>query len=135
MEIETSYGGKGCFLAVIMIIVGVFACSFSIYAAVDISCVNDAGQWMVDYPGAELIEEAYTGIRPFGIGYTERNLYTTDTLNDVRSWYVEKYRQLDLDGKVMNGGIGRMGFHYSAAADGGTNIRLSQECTSEMLFW
>jgi hypothetical protein len=135
MERETNYGIKGCLLVVGMMIVSVFMCIFLIYVSVDISCVNNAGKWMIDYPGAELIEETYSGIRPFGIGFTQRTIYTTDDLNDVRSWYLANDRQLNDGGEAITGGMGRMGRSYRAAPGGGTNIELSQECSSVMVPW
>jgi hypothetical protein len=135
MDRETNYGIKSFLLFLGMITASMLMCMFSIYASVDISCKNDAGKWMPDYPGSEFIEQTYDGIRPFGIGYTQRILYTTDEYSDVRNWYLANDRQLVRDGEVMTGRMGRITRNYRTAPDGGVYIEFSQECSSVMIFW
>ena len=133
---RSSLSPKGCLLFLLISIMGVFLCMVTVYAGVEYSCQRDATQWLVDYPGSELVEEEYSWLRPFGIGRTVRTLYSIDARTDVNRWYSQYRLELDREGKVLNDGFATMRWQIANASDGeGTSIRLSSECALDLVLW
>ncbi|PJF29706.1 MAG: hypothetical protein CUN52_07030 [Phototrophicales bacterium] len=126
---DTRYSTRGCFIVIIMIFISIFACGTIFYVAVDTSCVNEADLWLVDYPNSRLIQETYSFMRPFGIGKTNRILYSEDPINAVRSWYMARDKRLIEAGNVKNRGYGRNTYLLDTAPDKkGTMIMLISNC-------
>ncbi len=126
---ESTYTTRGCFIVMIMIFVGIFACGAVFYVAVDTSCVGDADLWMRDYPNSSLQAETYTFLRPFGIGQTTRVLISPDPINAVRAWYMARDKRLIEAGNVKNRGYARMTYLLNNAPDDdGTIIALVSNC-------
>ncbi len=126
---ESRYTTRGCFIVMIMIFVGIFACGSMFYVAVDTSCASEADLWLVDYPNSRLIEVRYTFMRPFGIGNTTRLLYSPDPESAIRAWYMARDKRLIEAGNVKNRGYARMTYLLDEAPDGkGTVIALVSNC-------
>lgn len=133
---ESRYSNKGCAVAMVLSVIGIFVCAVAIYIAADVSCVRDANTWLVDYPGAELVSEEYTFLRPFGIGVTTRILYTPDPQTQVGMWYRSRDREINVEqGLSRNIGVAQMRWTASPATDrDGTIIRLYSECAPTFVF-
>ncbi len=133
---ESRYSNRGCAVAMVLSVIGIFVCAVAIYIAADVSCVRDANTWLVDYPGAELVSEDYTFLRPFGIGVTTRILYTTDPQTQVGMWYRNRDQALNIEqGLSRNTGIAQMRWTAAPAQDrDGTYIRLYSECAPTFVF-
>lgn len=128
---ESSYTRRGCFIVILMIIVGIFACGGIFYVAVDVSCVADANLWLRDYPNSRLERQTYTFVRPFGIGNTTRILYSPDPVSAVRSWYMARDKRLIEAGEVKNRGYARVTYLLNDAPNSdGTVIALVSNCAN-----
>jgi hypothetical protein len=67
-------------------------------AVLDIGCANDASLWIPPYPDAELIAEDFDYLRPFGIGSTTQEYFTTDDFVTVNRWYTGQSRKALAEG-------------------------------------
>lgn len=86
---STRYTYRGCFLSVIWIVVGIAVLASLIVFQLDSSCRATSLAALPDYPGATLVYEEYSLLRPWGIGETYRVLRSGDSLNDIRNWYIQ----------------------------------------------
>ena len=119
----------------ILIFASTFICIFITAIAVDRSCSNAAADWLPTYPGAEVISEEYTWLRPFGIGDTTRILYTPDSRQDVLSWYAGNDRALEEKGYHRTDGHANLYWRLGSPAGGGTTIRLISQCAPALVLW
>jgi len=130
---ESRYTTRGCFLGMLMIILGIIGCGSIFFVAVDSSCVSDADLWLVDYPNSRLEYETYTFLRPFGIGRTQRVLFSPDPINAVRAWYMDRDRRLIEANNIKNRNYARLAYLLDTAPDGeGTIIALVSTCANEL---
>jgi hypothetical protein len=132
-----SGGFRGCFLATLGITLGILICTFSVYVAVDVSCTGDAGRWLPDYPGAEVVSQTYSWLRPFGIGETIRVLYSPDSRRDVVNWYADRDQARVDRGDARDGGPALMRWAIVPPANGasGSTIILTSVCSPELRLW
>ncbi|HRF95312.1 MAG TPA: hypothetical protein PLZ51_08955 [Aggregatilineales bacterium] len=130
---ESTYTTRGCLIVLVMIFIGIFACGGIFYVAVDTSCIGDADLWLIDYPNSRLEQETYSFLRAFGIGRTQRVLYSPDPINAVRGWYMARDKRLIEEGNVKNRGYARVTYLLDVAPDNkGTTIALVSTCANEL---
>lgn len=104
---------------------GTLLCTGIFYLGLDFVCVNDAQTWIPPYPDAEVVSEDYNFLRPFGVGITQIQLYTTDARQDIVSWYGQARSGLGINATSL----ATMNYTISEADDGeGHIISLSSEC-------
>ena len=125
----------GCLRFLALITIGFIALVAFMYFGVGTSCRSHADIWLEDYPNSELVSETYTFLRPFGIGETLRVLYSPDSPNVVRNWYMERDRERDDEGLVRNDGQARVNRYIRAGDNEGTDIGLESECASQWVLW
>ena len=118
-----------------LILFSTFACIIFLYIAVNQSCMNAAADWLPTYPGAEVVSEEYTWLKPFGIGDTTRIIYTTDGRQDVLGWYAENDNMLEDEGYKRASGFANLYWRLSSASEGGTNVRLISQCAPALVLW
>lgn len=108
----------------IMITVGIFACSAATVIGLDAACYEYNSRWAPIYPGAVEVEIDYDFIRPQGMGNTYMVYETPDERLDVQAWYIEQRANAG-----SSQGIGSAGFQVIEHPDGdGSLIRLYSSC-------
>ena len=119
-----------------MVIIAVITllCLGSVIGLVEEGCLQEARNWLQDYPNSTLIDQTYSGWRAFGIGETVRVISTTDDEETVRDWYHQGDVDRGLAGIVRTGGFAFENRQFESQADGGTIVTLSNECKSDFLF-
>ncbi|NJL57793.1 hypothetical protein HC928_23680 [bacterium] len=128
-------GLRGCLLLSLLMLLGLLGIGGGFYAAIDISCVSAAAEWLPDYPGAELVEQTHSFIRPWGVGETTRILYTPDAPFDVNTWYRDGDLERTREGKSPTSGPARMRWFVREADDGGSTILLFSNCSSGLVLF
>ena len=81
------YSWRRSLLSFFLILVGIMACMASLYAMTDAACHQAAKHWLPHYPGAIMVEESYSFLRPYGIGTTRQVLETENDREAVYDWY------------------------------------------------
>jgi hypothetical protein len=125
-------GWRGCLISSVVILLGITLLIVGIYVAVDASCVASAENWLPDYPGSTFVEQDYSWLRAFGIGETQRILYSTDEVEQVRLWYYRRDIAKGEAGESRAGGVAALNWAMTAHPDGGTTIILSSVCAREL---
>lgn len=110
---------------VMLILLGVLACLGLLSAGVDQICVNEAKLWMPRYPGASVVQEEYSLLRPFGIGITDLVLHSEDERDTVSQWYVANRRE---NRDQRRSRLSDMTWRTASAPNGGTFIYMHAEC-------
>ncbi|MDX1992326.1 MAG: hypothetical protein SF029_08055 [bacterium] len=124
-------GWQGCLISSVVILLGIVVLIVGIYIAIDASCVASAEDWLPDYPGSTFVEQDYSWLRAFGIGETQRILYSSDEVEQVRRWYFERDLAKGNAG-ASRGGVAALGWAMTAHPDDGTTIILSSVCAREL---
>lgn len=132
---QSNLGLRGCLVLSLLMLLGVLGIGGGFYAAIDISCVAAANEWLPDYPDAELVEETYSFLRPWGVGETTRILYSPDAPFDVSIWYREGDRERSDEGKSPTDGPARMRWFVRETEDGGSTILLTSNCSSGIVLF
>jgi hypothetical protein len=112
----------------LLITIGVILAIVALVAVIDIQCSNDSYYWMPIYPNAELIETQQQGyVRARGMGITEQDYFSTDSVEEIREWY-RVYRRQITEGQYADNpdtaiqGIGTNNYMVNAAPDGSGSI-------------
>lgn len=126
-DTTTRYTYRGCFFSVIWIIVGIFVLTGFLSYQLDSSCRSTAFAALPDYPGATLVYEEHSLLRPWGIGETYRVLVSEDNANDIRRWYRTRPETPTLSG-TTHGIDNALIFWLVRPMDGESRIVLGLAC-------
>jgi len=136
LEHSRNYSTRTWLLFLLAVVIGVTLCSTSVYAALEIRCYQDTRQSLPVYPGAEVLQEEYSFIRAWGIGETQQILYSPDSTNTVRAWYIDYFFENDLSTPDGFQGVANTQWFVTDASDGeGAQIVLYADCSSDMELW
>lgn len=117
---------RGTLISVGLILIGIALLTALVVGIVDRQCASDIDRWLPLYPGAAVVSEQHTFLRPRGIGETMMTLRTPDNQRTVNAWYLDYLqRQTELN---PNQGAATTGLRLEDAPDGGTLIHLYSEC-------
>lgn len=129
-DYQRRYPARGCALTMGLIIVGVFALAMILTLVVEQGCENVGESWLPTYPNAEVVSERYTFLQIYGIGTTQRSLYSPDDHTDVRRWYNDQQNAASREG--VGRGSAQFVARINEAEDGGTTIDIYFECAPEL---
>ena len=133
---ERRYNWRGCFIFILLTPFLTAFCTLSIYGGIHLHCQSEANTWVIDYPGATVVSEDYSWVGAYSVGETVRVLYTEDSPNDVRRWYIQQYRDLGDEGKLRNAGLAQIDYRVFEADDReGSFIYLYCDCSNELVLW
>jgi hypothetical protein len=113
-------------ISLILILIGVVACTVATFVGIDAVCRNDVETWLPVYPGAELVEQTYDFVRPHAMGKTTSRYFTPDDPQTVRLWYADTMQEIGKE--HTSRGIASTRHFVREAPDGGSIIQLSSEC-------
>ena len=86
---------KGTILSVIVIMIGIVACTGGLVVAIDVRCRVDIDHWMPVYPQSEIQVIQQTGfLRPRASGISQILYVTEDDPQTVQSWYRDYRREI-----------------------------------------
>lgn len=127
---------KSCMASMILIPIGILLLSVLIGISVDVICTREADLWLAHYPGAEVVSEEYNFIRPFGIGVTTRVLHTSEEIDIVRPWYIERDRENIRNAIYPNRQVAAHDWTVEERQDGGgTRITLHLQCADGLVLF
>ena len=134
---STGYSTRTWIIFMIGVFFAITACGLFVYIGYDVSCHNDANTWLPDYPDAEFVSEEYTFFRAWGIGETNRTLYSPDPVVTVRQWYINNnIRLADETGQRSDNSLALLRYFVRESEDReGSTIVLYSECASDIIPW
>lgn len=121
------YTPRTVVLSLFGILFGVFLCFGGTLVVIDNVCAQNAAEYLLYYPNAEVASEDYTFVRAWGMGETTVVLETDDSTIRVLDWYRDNRPTIQPVNLLatMDQTVRR------DDATGGTRIVLTSECAWE----
>lgn len=126
---------RGCLFGTFAVMFTVLTCTSMLYVVTDLNCAQAADRWLPDYPGAEVVSQTHSWLRPFGIGETTRILRTPDTVSEVDLWYLRSDRQRTANGELRDSNTAWLRWAVDEVESGGSVIVLVSHCEPALALW